>query len=243
MTSPLPPGVRFWVATDRKHFRPRFAIEVDGVKVRLSRVHGEVMMHLLTNPNRRLSTPELAEAVYASQEDGGPQTADNATRVAVFNIRARLRRFGVVMEMERGMAGYKIASLYLDPNHKSPPEKPAPNRTSRAARRRMNPVKDPGCMAHGETPVSDSSWTLPRQGIVPTRPRHSSPHDAPWHVPNRLEQTGAVIVGGAYGKPPPKVPRRQPRTLTKEAAEYREPVRTGKWTMPERIEAKGGWKP
>ena len=227
MTSPLPPGIRFWIATGKKHYRPRFAIEVDGVKVRLSRIHGEVMMHLLAHPGRHWFTGELARAVYGNQEDGGPLTASKMMSVIMFNLRSRLRRFGVEMEMADCPSGHQLSRLYLDPacEFHGKSKESCVSRLRLAVKRRRGPVRDRG------------------HTIQPEPPCYSSPHDAPWHIPNRLEQAGAVIVGGVYEKPPPKVPRRQPRVLKKATPEYREPVRTGKWTMPERIEAKGGWKP
>lgn len=55
---------------------------------------------------RRLSTNELAEAVYADRADGGPLTVNDTLAVTVFRMNKKLAPLGLVYRSTLGRACY-----------------------------------------------------------------------------------------------------------------------------------------
>ncbi|MGI9410259.1 MAG: hypothetical protein ACR2OV_09315 [Hyphomicrobiaceae bacterium] len=70
----------------RMYIWPRYAIEVDGQRVRLSNRIGAAIARLFTDAGQYVATEELVDCVYYDDPEGGPLTADNCIAVNMVRV-------------------------------------------------------------------------------------------------------------------------------------------------------------
>jgi DNA-binding response OmpR family regulator len=91
--SPLPPGCTFRIW-------PTYRLSFRGREVRLPKGEAELLLFLMSQPGRSFSALEIANAVYAHREDGGPDLPKSTIGKRVFDLRTRFRHAGIDLRLK-----------------------------------------------------------------------------------------------------------------------------------------------
>jgi hypothetical protein len=73
---------------------------------KVARLHAMEFKILQAGWRSRLSTMELADAIYADRADGGPNTVNDVLAVTVFRMNKKLAPLGLVYRSTRGRSCY-----------------------------------------------------------------------------------------------------------------------------------------
>jgi hypothetical protein len=123
--SPLPPGCRLWLwpkdARNRVKVRGRqggaesvpYRLEVGNRFVDLTPAQSRTLLFLLTSRGRVFSGYEVADAVYADREDGGPEDSARAIGKLVAEIHKRCKAAGIAIKLKNPLCqqGYGFFSI------------------------------------------------------------------------------------------------------------------------------------
>lgn len=103
---PLPTGVKFFIW-------PRYVLSVDGVEVRLSRYRAKILLFLMSRPEARFSTREIARAIYWDRDDGG--ATSDVVQKQVFDLLRDCRASGIDLRLKKPGAyqGYAYMGVGL----------------------------------------------------------------------------------------------------------------------------------
>ncbi|MGI9485420.1 MAG: hypothetical protein ACR2RF_05970 [Geminicoccaceae bacterium] len=86
---------------------PRYALEVDGKRVRLPSIAGAAVARLFIVQGHFVPTQLLIDAVYYDDPEGGPLTANNCIRVMLHRMRKLLAKVDVQLDGCQG-TGFRL---------------------------------------------------------------------------------------------------------------------------------------
>jgi DNA-binding response OmpR family regulator len=101
--SPLPAGCTFRIW-------PTYRLNFRGREVKLPKGEAELLLFLMSQPGRSFSVREIADAVYAHREDGGPDLPKSTIGKRIFDLRLRLRHAGIDLRVKNPMT--KVGIVY-----------------------------------------------------------------------------------------------------------------------------------
>ena len=91
----------------RMYIYPRYALEIDGKRVRLPSIAGAAIARLFTVEGHFVPTKLLIEAVYYDDPEGGPLCADICVRVMLHRMRKLLAKVDVHLDGCQG-TGFRL---------------------------------------------------------------------------------------------------------------------------------------
>lgn len=105
---PLPAGVRFFIW-------PKYVLSVDGIEVELSRYRAEILLFLMSRPETRFSTREIARAIYWHRNDGGAWATGDIIPTQVFHLVRSCRDAGIELRLKKpgSYQGYAFMGIGL----------------------------------------------------------------------------------------------------------------------------------
>lgn len=87
---------------------PRYALEVDGKRIVFPGIAGAAIALLYQANGEYVETPDLIDAAYFDDPEGGPLCADECVKVAFCKARRLLSKMSVTLEGRRGRGGYRL---------------------------------------------------------------------------------------------------------------------------------------